>query len=92
VSAIPLNFLVLVETAIKALKQATEIKSQTECKHFNPHFSCTVYPGINMHARTVVRVPSQFLVSGLFIAVPTNTEISHLFVYFVCNRLATHTQ
>ena len=53
------------------MKQAAEMKHS--CIHFNPYFSCAVYPAKVKYMQSVC-VSSQLLVSVLFIVVPTNTH------------------
>ena len=69
-----LKFSVLVGTAIKkTLKQVAEMKHELSVCILIPTLA-VLYPaivGIKMHS---VRVSSQLLVSGLFIAVLTNTR------------------
>ena len=66
---------VLVGTAIKNNETSSWDETQTECMHFNPYFSCTVYSiEVGIKCLHSVRVSSQLLVSVLFIAIPTNTE------------------
>ena len=82
-----LKFSVLVGTAIKSTETSSWDETRTECMHFNPCFSCTIYPakvGIKMRVKSVC-VSSQLLVSVLFIAVPTNTENLKIFLTLVCS-------
>ena len=80
-----MKFSALVGTTIKSTETSNWDKTQTECMHFNPYFSFTVYPakvGVKMHA------PSLHFISAAgfsaFIAVSTNTKHFKSFVTLFC--------
>ena len=82
-----MKFSVLVGIAIKVLKQAAEMKHERSAYILIPTLArySTAKVGIKMHALSFC-VSSHLLVSGLFIAVPTNTENFNFFRTLVCVR------
>ena len=76
-----LNFLVLAGTAKKALKQAAEMEHELSAYILFPTLAILYQAKVGLKYMHSVRVSSQLLASGFFIAIPTNTENFKIFSY-----------